>query len=169
MAQWPGEPSLDLGRLDAQASIERHDTGRISKERVDVELADLRVIGGELAEADQDFDDSIDIRRWLAAIILQEPPHSGARHQPARKRCVERRQLEGTVTYDLDSRASLAEQDQWTEYRVFNQPNEEFQGTRTADHRLNQKFVKAGFGTSRLDPFEHRRPLLAEPDRRRLD
>src|ERR1700746_2079041 len=37
-----------LGRCDAQASIEGHDTAGIGEKRVDVELANLRLIGGEL-------------------------------------------------------------------------------------------------------------------------
>ena len=53
------------------SGIEGDDAGRVGEQGIDVQLTDLRVIGGELAEADQYFDDSLDIRRWPAAISLQ--------------------------------------------------------------------------------------------------
>jgi hypothetical protein len=51
----------------------------------------------------------------------------------------------------------LAEQNQRTKHRVFNEPDEEFQGARTANHRLNEKPGKASFGTSRPNTLEHPR------------
>ena len=44
------------------AGIERDDARLVGEQRVDVELADLGVIGGELAKPDQDFDDGVDLR-----------------------------------------------------------------------------------------------------------
>ena len=49
----------------------------------------------------------------------------------------------------------MAEQNQRTKYWVFNQPDEEFQGARAANHRLNEKPGKASFRTSRPDTFQH--------------
>ena len=123
MAQWPGGrgPGLCAGAI-AQPGIEGNDTGGIREQRVDVELADLRLIGGELAEPDQDLDDRVDIRRWLATVTLQELPYPRARHQPARKQCIQRRQLKGGVTHNLDCRASLAECHQRPEDRIFESP-----------------------------------------------
>src|SRR6516164_736644 len=61
-----------MNRCDAQAGIESDDTRRIRKQRVDVELTDLGVIGGELTEPDQYLCDRRDIRRRVAAIALQQ-------------------------------------------------------------------------------------------------
>jgi hypothetical protein len=80
-----------FGRSDAHPSIEGDDTGGIREQRVDVELSDLGVIGGKLAEADQHVNDSLDVRRWLSAISLQQLPDPGAGHQPARQQPIQRR------------------------------------------------------------------------------
>src|SRR5271165_5357847 len=51
-----------VGRYDAHPGIEDDHTDSIREQWVDVELADLRVIGGKLAEAYQCLHDSLDIR-----------------------------------------------------------------------------------------------------------
>src|SRR6516165_4940389 len=160
-----GEPcrSWLLSRRDAQPGIEGDDAGRVREQGVDVQLTDLLVIGGELAEADQYFDDSLDLRRWLAAISLQQSPNSGACHHSARQQHVERRQLERGVTHDLDRRASLAERHQRAEYRVFDKPDEELHGCGAANHGLNEEPVKARPGTCRPDAFEHHSRLRTDP------
>ena len=62
---WP------IRRRDAQPRIQGDDAGRVSKQRIDVQLSDLRVIGSQLAEANQYFGDSLDFCGWLATISLQ--------------------------------------------------------------------------------------------------
>src|SRR5712691_1229640 len=57
-------------RLDAQPGIEGDGTRSVREQWIDVDLTDLRVIGGELAEANQHFDDSLDVRSRLSAISL---------------------------------------------------------------------------------------------------
>ena len=118
-----------LSRRDTQPRIEGDDAGGVREQWVDVELADLRVIGGELAEADQHLDDSLDVRRRFAAISLQQLPYPRARHQPARQQRIQRRQFERDVMHDLYRGASLAECHQRPEYRVFDEPDEELHGT----------------------------------------
>ena len=68
-----GQPcrAWGLSRGDAQSGIEGDDAHRVREQRVDVQLSDLRVIGGELAEADQHIDHRLDLRGRLAAISLQ--------------------------------------------------------------------------------------------------
>ena len=129
---------------------------------VDIELTNLGVIGGELTEVDQHLDDRFDIRRWFAAITLQELPNPGAGHQPVYKQSIERRQLERGITHDLDCNPSLAERQQRPERGVFDEPNEELYGTRAPDHRLDEEPIEARLGMCRLDPLEH--PCCLSPD-----
>src|SRR6516164_170157 len=144
-----------LGRRDAQPGIEGDDTGGIGEQWVDVELANLWVIGGQLAKTDQHFDNCFDIRRWFAAIALQELPNPCARHQPARNQCIQRWQLERRITHDLDRNAALAERDQRPERRIFDEPYKKLDGTRAPNHWLNEKPIEASLGMRRLDPLEH--------------
>jgi len=60
-----------LGPYAGATRIQGDDAGRVSKQRIDVQLSDLRVIGSQLAEANQYFGDSLDFCGWLATISLQ--------------------------------------------------------------------------------------------------
>jgi hypothetical protein len=144
-----------LNGRDAQAGIEGDDAMRVGEQRVDVELTDLGAIGGELAKPDQHFDDSLDFRRWLAAVPLQELPHPCARHQPARQQRIERRQLERSIMHDLDGSASLAERHDWAEHRVFCDPGKKLYGPGARDHGLEKKAGEASAGARRLDALYH--------------
>ena len=48
-------------RGNPQPGIEGDDAGGVREQRVDVELTDLGMIGGKLAEANQNLDDSLDV------------------------------------------------------------------------------------------------------------
>ena len=48
----------------------------IGKQGIDVDLADLGMMGDEIAEADQSFGDGLDISGRAIAIALQQVPHA---------------------------------------------------------------------------------------------
>ena len=60
-----------MRRCDPQPGIESAGAIGIYEQRVDFELPDLRVIGGEQAEPDQQFYDGLDVWSPLAAIYPQ--------------------------------------------------------------------------------------------------
>ena len=74
--------------------IEREGASCVHDKGVDFELADLRVIGGDLAEADQQLLHRLDVRSMFAAIPLEQFAHRRARYQPARQQRVQRWKLE---------------------------------------------------------------------------
>src|SRR5208283_803097 len=124
--------------------------------RVDVELADLRVVDGQLGDADQDFTNDVDGRRRPAAIALQEPPHTRARHHRVRQRLIERRQCERRILYLFDRGAAVAEHHHRTEYRVVGDADDQLDRVGEANHLLYQKSVEPRFGASARDAGEHR-------------
>ena len=86
-----GAPALCAGVTRNRAS--RATTPALSA-RNDIELTDFWVIASELTKANQHFDERLDVRRRIAAVPLQELPHPGSRHQPAREQCIQRWQFE---------------------------------------------------------------------------
>ncbi len=151
-----------LNGRDAQPGIKGDHTSRVGEQRVYVELADLGVIGSKLAKPDQDFDDSLDFRRWLAAVPLQELPYPGARHQPARQQRIERRQLERSIMHDLDGSTSLAKRHDRSEHRVSDNPGKKLYGPGAQDHGLEKKALEAGAGARRLYALDHRAGFLPD-------
>lgn len=114
---------------------------------------------GELGDPDQDFSNDIDGCRRLAAIPLQAPPHARARHHRVRQRLIERRQCERGIPDLFDRRTAVAEHHHRTEYRVLDNPDDQFDRAGEPSHLLHEKPVELRFGAGARDAGEHRSRL----------
>src|SRR6185503_673524 len=139
-----GGAGSDASRRDSDARIEGHDAGGVGEQRVDVQLTDFCVIGGELADADQHFGDRVDGGGGLAAMGLQQAPDAGPFHLRARQQRVQGRQSDSAVLYYLDRDAALAEDDDRPEDRVLAQADEQLDRAGSPDHLLYEDAVDLG-------------------------
>jgi hypothetical protein len=92
-----------------------------------------------------------------------ELPYPRPRHQAARQQDVQRRELERTVTDDLDGGAALTERNKRPEYRIVDKPDEEFHGSRAKNHWLQEKTVEPSFGSYGPDALKHCTCLAPDP------
>ena len=58
---WPRPEGLRPLRRDRDTHVEGEHAGLVGEQRIDVELADLRHVGGELRELDEDQRDGVDV------------------------------------------------------------------------------------------------------------
>ena len=68
-----------------------HVLGR-DQQRINVHLLDLRIIGDQVGEPHEDFDQPVDVHRGLAAVAVQQRPRLERFEHPAGQGLVQRRQ-----------------------------------------------------------------------------
>ncbi len=109
---------LDGGAVADHPRVEGRDGVGRDQEGIDVELRDLRKIGGQVGQADEGLDELVHGRRGPAAVALQERPHAEpVEHAPGQP-LVERGESDGPVPVDLGRGPAHAGQDDGAEGRV---------------------------------------------------
>ena len=139
-----------FGRRNRDAGIDRDHAGLVGEQRIEIELAHLRQVGGELRELDQQQRDRVRVRGRDVAIGLEHARHPRARDQVARERQVERRQRQRLVVDDLDRGAAAAEHDDRAEGRIVGEAGDQFARLGSQDHRMDGDAGDAGVGPRRL-------------------
>ena len=112
--------------LNADACVERDHATGINDEWIDIQCADLTVRDGKLADADQHRGDSIDVRRRMTTVALQQSPDTRPLHLGACHRHVQGRQFQRGIPDDLDRDATLAKHDHRPEHRIHTETGNEF-------------------------------------------
>src|SRR5919109_518574 len=134
----------DGSRLDANAGIEREHAALACEQGIDIELDDLWHIGRQLRELHQGELDRLQVDRRLMPVALQEPVYAGLRNQVPSERRVERWESERAITVQLDSRASLPEDDRRTEGRIDGHPYDELVCPTAPNHLLHREALDRG-------------------------
>ena len=136
-----------LKRRHQHAGIDGNDAALVGKHGVEVELAQLRQVGGKLRELDEEERDGVDVDGRDVAISLQHAGDTRPRDQVARELEIERRQRQGLVVDDLDRGAAAAEHHDRAEGRIVRNAGDQFPRLRAHDHRM-----KRHAGDARIRP-----------------
>ena len=142
MARWAAPHRLDRGYR--HAGIDGDNAALVGQHGIEIELAQLGQIGGQLRQLDQQQRDRAHVGSRDIAVGLEHARHAGARNQPARKPKIERRQRQRLVGDDLDCGPAAAEYDDRTEGRIVRNPCDQFARLRTQDHGMDGDAGNAG-------------------------
>ena len=126
-----------LGR-DPHPGIDGDDAVLIGEERVDVELANLRHVGGKLRQLDEHETDRALVGRRHVAVGLEDARHLRSRDQHLGELQIERRQRHRFVVDDLDRGAAASEHHHRAEGRIVGEPGDELARLGAAHHRLHR-------------------------------
>ena len=124
-------------RRDRNPGIDRDDPLPVRQERIDVELAQLGQVGGELRDLDEDQRHGALVDGGDVAVGLEDARHARPRDQVARELQVERRQGERLVVDDLDGRAAVTEDDDGAEGWIVGNAGDQLARLRAPHHGLN--------------------------------
>ena len=132
---WPdGACGLPFHRRDRDARVDGDDAGLVGENRIEIDLADFRKIGGKLGQLDQEKFDGAFVGGGHVAIGLENARDPRARDQPTGQREVERRQRQRLVVDHFDGGAALAEHDDGTECRIVGNADDQFARLGAHDH-----------------------------------
>jgi hypothetical protein len=145
--------------------VERDQALRRGEQRVDVELADPALLDDELAEADEELLQLVQVHALAAADPLESPIDRRVLHHPPSERGGERREPEGAVAEDLDELAAHPEEEDWPELGIDRAAEDELVAG-PVHHRLDRDALKV-LGAHAL---RHRHPdgLVGVPHRGRV-
>ena len=144
-----------LKRRHQHAGIDGNDAALLGKHGVEVELAQLRQVGGKLRELDEEERDGVDVGGRDVAISLQHAGDTRPRDQVARELEIERRQRQGLVVDDLDRGAAAAEHHDRAEGRIVRNAGDQFPRLRAHDHRMKRHAGDARAGLGGPRPRQH--------------
>ena len=127
-----------LKRRDQHAGIDGNDAALIGEHGVEIELAQLRQIGGKLRQLDHEQRDGVDVRGRDVAVSLEHARHPRASDQVARKHEIQRRQRQRLVVDDLDRGAAAAKDHDRAESRIVRNSGDQLPRLRAHDHRMER-------------------------------
>ena len=152
----------DVGRVEDDPRVEGDDPLGRGEQRVDVDLGDPRLLGDELAEADEERGEHVDVDRPPAADAAERLRDRRLLDQAPRERRVERRQGQRPVAEHLDELAAHPEQEDRAELRIRAAADDQLVAG-PVDHRLDRDALEV-LGA---DLLRHRRRGSARTPRER--
>src|SRR5690606_16388021 len=137
------------------AGVYGDDAVFVYEQRIDIELANFRMSNDKVAGAHQNVNKIVEFCRRSVAVPGEETWDMGFGNYLTRKKPVERRQPEGTVSHDFDGHTACPKEHHWPERLIDVHPDDDFNGVRPVDHRFHGKAVYPGMGTHTLDVVDH--------------
>ena len=119
-------------RRDGDPRIDGDDRRLVRQQRIDIELANFRHVGGKLREFDEHEGDGALIRGGHIAIGLEATRDAGPRDQVGGELEIERRQGKRLVVDDLHRRSAAPEQDDRPEGRIVGKADDQLARFRRA-------------------------------------
>ena len=154
-----GKPRMALAfatrqRRDGDPCIDGDHRVLVRKQRIDIEFANLRHIGGELRELDEHEGYGSLIRGGHIAIGLEPTRDPCPRDQIGGQLEIERRQRQRLVVDDLHGGSAAPEQDDRPEGRIVGEANDQLPCFPAPDHRLNDDARHRSLGPQSRRAFE---------------
>ncbi len=143
------------GRADGDARVESDDTRGVREQRIDVDLGDLRQVGGELRQAHEDLRDLRSVDRRHVAIAGHLFGNAGAGDHVPGDPHVERWQSQRPVLDQLHRLAATAEEHDRAEGRIIGEADDELDGAGPVNHGLDHDAVDARLGHIAANPRQH--------------
>ena len=136
-----------IGLLQHDARVERDEAIGGSEQRVDVDLFDPALLDDQLAEADDESIEGIEVDGFAAAHAFERGEDLRLLHLMAGERGGERRQRQGAIFPDLDELAAGSKQENGAELRIDAAAKDEFVTFEFGEglHRDAEKVLRADF------------------------
>lgn len=161
---------VDERVVDYRPGVQRHAAGGRHPERVDVDLAQLGIVGHQVREAHQHLEQPVEVHGRAPAVPAQERPYSQRLQHASGQPFAQGWQPEGTVAQHLGFHPARADEDHRPEGRVLSGPHQKVVAGRRS-HRLHghpgERRGRRVLGYRGKDPSVRRPHLLRglDPDR----